>query len=253
MNKLLIANWKMNPSTESEATKLAKATDAEGVVVCPPYPFLSAVHTTLKKARIGAQDISWQERKDSTGEVSGFELKSFHVEYVIIGHSERRIQGETDEVVAKKLAAAIASGITPILCIGETLEEKEAGKTREVVDRQLRTAVSLIPADIGDAKSGLLIAYEPVWAISTNQSGESVTAVPEDARGVIHYMQGIVRGIPLTIQFLYGGSVNAKNLKSFLDIPEVAGVLVGGASLKPAEFKKMVTIADEVNNIINTH
>ena len=244
MSKLLIANWKMNPAKEAEAVKLAKAVDAENVIICPPFLFIEAVSKVVKKAAIGAQDVFWQESGAFTGEVSAAELNSLSAQHVIVGHSERRALGETDEQVAKKVSAALAQKITPILCIGETREQRDAGQTREVIDRQLRTALSLIPVELSSDKPTAYIAYEPVWAISTNhQAGDTAVATPQDAAGVIHYMQGIIRGVPIAPVFLYGGSVNITNLSGFLAVPEIAGALVGSASLKAAEFKKMIAIA----------
>ena len=241
----------MNPAKETEAIRLAKASDAGNVVVCPPFLFIEAVSKTLKKAAVGAQDMFWQESGAFTGEISGKELQSLKVQSVLIGHSERRALGETDEVVAKKIVAAFNQNITPILCVGETREERDGGQTMEVITRQLRTALSLIPAGAGEEKPLIYIAYEPVWAISTNQptspsqggAGAPRVATPEDAQSVIHYMQGIIRGAPVMPLFLYGGSVNAENLGLFLVCPEISGALVGGASLKPMEFKKMIKIA----------
>ncbi len=241
MGNILIANWKMNPEKESEAVKLAKAEDAVGVIICPPFPFISAVAKAVKKADIGAQDVFREEDGAFTGEVSASELQALSVSYVIIGHSERRqALGETDDMVAKKIAAAFAKKITPILCIGETRLERDEKRTREVIDRQLRSAFSLIPADSGDDKPLVYVAYEPVWAISSNQASTPVTAEPAEVASVINYMEGIIRGIPVTPVFIYGGSVNAKTLPSFLSYPEIAGALVGAASLQAGEFKKMI-------------
>jgi len=241
--KILIANWKMNPAKESEAVKLAKAVDEKNVVICPPFPFISAVAKVLENAEIGAQDVFWEETGAFTGEVSLDELQSLNVSHVIVGHSERRSLGETDEAVAKKLNASFAKKITPILCIGETRIERDEQKTKEVIDRQLRSAFSLIPAGGGDSKPLVYIAYEPVWAISSNQTGEPLSASPDDVVAVISYMQGIIRGVPITPIFLYGGSVNAKILVNFLDRPEIAGALVGAASLKSVDFKQMIKTA----------
>ncbi len=244
MNKLLIANWKMHPDTEAEAIKLAKASDAPEVIICPPFPFLSAVSKAVKKAAVGAQDMFWQESGAITGEVSASEIQSLGVRHSILGHSSRRQElGETDEIIAKKIAAALAQKVTPILCVGETRQERDSGRTREVIDKQLRTALSLIPADSGDERPLVYIAYEPVWAISTNQVGKPAVETPADAQEVIHYIQGIIRGAPITPLFVYGGSVTAENVGLFLVCPEFAGALVGGASLKSTEFKKMIKIA----------
>lgn len=244
MSKILIANWKMHPATEAEAVKLAKASDAANVVLCPPFPFLSAVSRSIKKAALGAQDMFWETTGPFTGEVSSEELQSFNVKHVILGHSERRSAlEETDEMIAKKVALALAQGITPILCIGETRMQHDSGQTTEVVNKQLRSAFSLIPADAGSAQPVVYIAYEPVWAISTNQVGAPVSESPADTQSVVRYMQGIIRGVPITPRFLYGGSVNERNLGDFLACPEIDGALVGGASVRATEFKKMITQA----------
>jgi triosephosphate isomerase len=260
MSKILIANWKMNPSSEKEAIKLAKASDFENVIVCPPFPFLGAVKKVLKKAILGAQDICFEAGGPFTGEVSGEQLKSMGVEYVIVGHSERRAHlSETDEIVAKKITATIEAGLTPIVCIGETRSERDKGQTREIIDRQIRMAFSLIPANGGNSKINktsvnqekfnVILTYEPVWAISTNQVTtpgelkEAESATPEIVQDMISYMEGIVRGLPIIPAFIYGGSVNADNLESFLKCPEIHGGLVGGASLKSVDFKKMIEIS----------
>ncbi len=245
MKKILIANWKMHPTTEVEARKLAKAADAEGVIVCPPFPFLSAVAKVIRKAQLGAQDVFWESEGAFTGEVSAGELKSLKVAAVIIGHSERRMHlGETDEQIAKKVGMALADGITPIVCVGETAGERDQGLTNEVVGRQLRAAFSQIPAGADTERPPIYIAYEPIWAISTNKVGAAAPdESPEDVARMVDYMQGIVRGLPIEPMFLYGGSVREDNLRSFLACPGVSGALVGGASLKPAEFKKMIAQA----------
>src|SRR3989344_8370843 len=145
MNKLIIANWKMNPTSLKEAEKLAQESDVEGLVICPPFLFLEEVSKIIKKAKLGAQDCFWEEKGAYTGEISPKELKSLGVEYVIIGHSERRQNlGETDEIVAKKIKAAVEEGLTPILCVGETRAERDAGKTKEVVERELKVGLSLV-------------------------------------------------------------------------------------------------------------
>ena len=244
MHKVLIANWKMNPAKDAEAVRLAKATDAAQVIICPPFPFLGTVARSVVDAQLGAQDVYWESAGAHTGEVSADELISVGVRFVIIGHSERRALGETDEQVAKKVAAAVMHGITPIVCIGESALEKEAGSTQSVVERQLRSALSLLPADTNrEAPPQVYIAYEPVWAISTNQVAGGAAATPEEVRRVIHYMQGVIRGAPVQPVFLYGGSVTAATLAGFLDVQEIGGALVGGASLKPAEFKKLIQCA----------
>lgn len=235
--KILILNWKMNPATLQEASVLAQASDHENVVVVPPFPFLSAVSEALIKARLGAQDLFWEEKGAFTGEVSAEELKSLGVSHVIIGHSERRHKlGETDEVIAKKLKAAVDFGLTPILCVGETEEEKNKGMQREVISRQMQSALCLVNDQLERSNKELFIAYEPVWAIGT---GDPET--PEGAAETIKYIKSLVAShCTMNARILYGGSVDSKNLKDFLSVKEIDGALVGGASLKIGEVEKMI-------------
>ncbi|MEK7115155.1 MAG: triose-phosphate isomerase [Patescibacteria group bacterium] len=237
--KLIVANWKMNPVSVAEAIELAEASDYDNFVICPPYPFLQAVKSVIKKAKLGAQDLFWSGPTGAyTGEVSAAELKKFGVEYVIIGHSERRKLGETNEMVAKKMAAAAKEGLIPILCIGETLEEKKAGLREKVLSEQLKIGFSEIEnwkLKIGN----LYIAYEPVWAISTNPNAEPDT--PEETQKVIKFISNLpnIQHLKSNIQFLYGGSVNAENAQSFLELKDISGALVGGASLKKDQIWKI--------------
>jgi len=246
MSKILIANWKENPMTAAEATTLAKASDAAAVIICPPHVFIAGVAKALKKAALGGQDGFYEPRGPFTGEVSMAQLAASGARYVIIGHSSRRAQGEDDITIAKKIVAAFEAGLTPILCIGETKEDRDGGKTKEVVDRQLRAAFSRIPAE-GEQTGGkeMYIAYEPVWAISTNRAkdGAPISDTPEEAQTIVRHLQGIVRGMPVAPKFLYGGSVDVENVGLFLICPEFSGALVGGASLRAGEFKKMIQIA----------
>lgn len=271
--KLLVANWKMNPASVAEATALAKATDYEGVVLCPPFPFLGAVGETIKKATLGAQDVFWQDPVGPfTGEISATELKSLGVQYVIIGHSERRRLGETDEIVGKKVAVALGVGLTPIACVGETAEEKSAGKKEGILSRQLAMVFSQQPA--ASSQQPIYIAYEPVWAISTNRDIDPERArrrinrdfaidTPANAVSTIDFLKeqivklGVegVNPAPFLdrdklprcgfvekrcgvnrIKFLYGGSVTAATASGFLQESAIDGALVGGAGLKPEEM-----------------
>lgn len=232
--KLIIANWKMNPVSVAEAVELAKASDYENFVICPPYPFLQAVKSVIKKAKLGAQDLFWSGPTGPyTGEISAAELKNFGVEYVIIGHSERRKMGETNEMIADKVSAAVKEGLIPILCIGETLEEKKAGLREKVLSEQLKIGLSLVVGHL----SLIYIAYEPVWAISTNPNAEPDT--PEETRKVLDFLKSNIQNLKSDIIFLYGGSVNADNIESFLQIPDISGALVGGASLKKDQLQKI--------------
>jgi len=234
MAKILILNWKMNPSTLEEALFLAMDSDYKNAVVTPPFPFIEEVGKILKKAKLGAQDLYWELKGAFTGEVSAKELKSVGVKYVIIGHSERRHKlGETDEMIAKKIKAAADSGLIPVLCVGETKKEKDAGQREKVIERQLKIGLS----QLSKVKSKmLLIAYEPVWAIGT---GDPET--PESALKTINYIKKLLKTTDKRLQtkVLYGGSVNSQNLSDYLKYKEVDGALVGGASLKKEEVKKM--------------
>lgn len=239
MGKLIIANWKMHPRTEREALALATASDHEGVVFCPPFPFIPALAKKLKRADMGAQDVFFEDEGAYTGQVSPKQLKGFKVSYVIVGHSERRRLGEDNDMVAKKVAAALKNGITPILCIGETKDEHVTGRTKEIVERQLELGLSLIGRQVPAAK--VIITYEPVWAISGDDPlVESDT--PENAGEVIAYIRERLKNIPVRAAVIYGGSVNLENIESFLAQAGIDGVLVGGASVR-SEFKQMVKIA----------
>ena len=250
MKKLVIANWKMNPKTEEESVQLAKGTDLEGAVIAPPYLFLSAVGDVLKNAVLGAQDVFYAHDGAHTGEVSVEELKSLGVQYVILGHSERRALGETDKEVARKVRAVIDGGLRAVLCVGELREVRDTGldAAREFVGKQLA-------ASLPDTKSyeltaeSLLVAYEPVWAISTNRSGAAET--PEDAAEMITFLKETLQ-LHLgnngdDVRVLYGGSVNAENAESFLSREEIDGALVGGASLGPDAFREIVRITKELS------
>ncbi len=239
MGKLIIANWKMNPVFLSKAEELAKASDVDGLIICPPFPFLKAVAKVIKKAKLGAQDLFWEEGGAYTGEVSAQQLKDVGVEYVIIGHSERRQNlGETDEMVAKKIVAALRSNLKPILCVGETRAEHDAGKTKEVVERELRIGLSLYPKP--HTLNPIIIAYEPIWAIGTGTPD-----TPENMLDMVEFMrrQASIRQLADKCQVIYGGSVTSENVEEFLKHKEISGALVGGASLKAEEIKKIVEIA----------
>jgi triosephosphate isomerase len=227
MNKLLVANWKANPKTRAEALKLARGIDHEGVVIAPPFPFLEDVNRVIHKAKLGAQDAFWLDGP-YTGEVSVDQLKKLGVKYVILGHSERRkTLNETDAIVNLKLKSAIDEGLIPVLCVGEGYEfRKDPEGAMKFINAQLRLDLF----GIHDFKR-LIVAYEPIWAIGTGLSDS-----PEHASNIAKAIKGWVGKVPV----LYGGSVNGSNAGKFLSLPEISGALVGGASLKPAEFKKIV-------------
>lgn len=240
--KLIIANWKMNPRTVKEAVALAKKADFRGAVLAPPFPFISAVLGSVKKAGVGAQDAFFEEAGPYTGEVSAAQLKSLGVRYVIIGHSERRALGDTEEMVSQKFSAAVRAGIRPILCVGERerklgVASSELGVEKVFVKQQLEP---VLQKTLNSQLSTLnfVIAYEPVWAISTTSGGRSDT--PEDAAEMISFIKSVLAERGLNPLVLYGGSVNGENARGFLERDEVDGALVGGASLKPEEFKRII-------------
>lgn len=227
MKKILFANWKMNPLSEQEAVKLARASDFKNAVIIPPFVFLKSVKNVLKNASLGAQDAFFEEKGAFTGEVSPMMLKKLGVRYVIVGHSEHRRLGESDEMIAKKVKAGIHAGLKVILCVGEPLSVYKKGKRamEEFIKKQLRF--------IKDKKN-LIVAYEPIWAVGTGKNAD-----PEDAVHMAQFIKNIV-----SVPVLYGGSTNSKNAKSFLEKKEIAGFLIGGASLNGKEFQKMINVAE---------
>ncbi len=246
MRKPIIAgNWKMN-MTPADAETLVSALiplvkDAKcDVVVCPPYVDLSVVSRLVKGTNIhlGAQNIHWAAKGAFTGEVSADMLKAFGVEYAIIGHSERRQYfGETDEGVNARAKAALAVGITPIICVGETLEQRESGVTAAFVSGQAKAALAGMSEE--DVKS-LVIAYEPIWAIGTGK-----TATADDANATIGVIRRAVaeafsQAVADEVRIQYGGSMNPKNASELMAMPEIDGGLIGGASLKAEDFSKVV-------------
>ena len=243
--KVIAGNWKMNMLPDAtirfidELTPLVKDTESE-VILCVPYTdlfyaLLTAQNTNIK---IGAQNMHWEESGAYTGEVSGQMLKAIGVEYVIIGHSERRQYfAETDETVNKKLKAAFKYGLKPIVCVGETLEEREAGKAEEIITSQTEKALEgLTDEQVADT----IIAYEPIWAIGTGK-----TATSEDANNAIKSIRNKISNIygqmvSKRVIIQYGGSVKASNAKELFTMSDIDGGLVGGASLKSEEFAKIV-------------
>lgn len=236
---LIAGNWKMNGSLQSviqlvEGIKSGDAGSAE-LAVCPPAVFLMKVGGMLEgsKVALGAQNICDQASGAYTGELSGAMLKEAGCQYAIVGHSERRaLYLESDELVAARFAMAQQSGVRPILCVGETLQEREAGITEQVVARQLQTVIDAQGiAAFGDC----VIAYEPVWAIGTGQ-----VATPEQAQAVHAFIRNMVAELDASVankvQILYGGSMNPTNASELLSQPDIDGGLIGGASLKAADF-----------------
>ncbi|MEJ2803865.1 triose-phosphate isomerase [Comamonadaceae bacterium PP-2] len=247
MPKTLIAgNWKMNGSLAANerlwlelAAGLAESgTGAAQAALCVPAVYLEQMQALMAQSGValGAQDVSAQASGAYTGEVSAAMLQDFGVQYVIVGHSERRqYHGETDAVVAAKARAALDAGIVPIVCVGETLEQREAGETASVVGGQLAAVLAVLGADAARA----VVAYEPVWAIGTGR-----TASPEQAQEVHASLRAqLVDAGAQDVPLLYGGSMNAANAASLLAQPDVNGGLIGGASLKAADFLKIIASA----------
>ena len=245
MKKLIAGNWKMNGSLAANQQLLHElgawlsGKPACDVAVCVPAAYLAQVQT-LKVAALdlGAQDVSAQMAGAFTGEISAAMLKDFGVRYAIVGHSERRqYHGESDALVSSKAKAALAAGITPIVCLGETLVEREAGRTEDVVKRQLAAVIH----DNGHCISEIVVAYEPVWAIGTGR-----TASPEQAQAVHSLLRAQLKAATdqsARIKILYGGSMNAANAASLLSQPDIDGGLIGGASLKAADFLSIIALA----------
>jgi triosephosphate isomerase len=236
--KLVAGNWKMHGSLAENAALLSALKPAlAGVeaVVCVPFPYLAQAQSELAGSSIawGAQNLSEHSKGAYTGEVSASMLRDFGCGYVIVGHSERRsLYGESDQQVAAKFIAAQAGGLIPVLCVGESLEERESGITEQVVARQLNAVISA--AGIG-ALANAIVAYEPVWAIGTGK-----TASPEQAQAVHAFIRGKVAGLDAAIAdglvIQYGGSVKAANAAELFAQPDIDGGLIGGASLVAQEF-----------------
>ncbi len=268
-SKLIVGNWKMNGSLAANAALLEALQQGTGgashvrVVVCPPLAYLAQVQASLANSPIGsnisqvslnnagsatgtgismgAQDVSAHESGAYTGEVSASMLQELGARYVLVGHSERRqYHGESDATVAAKAQRALACGVTPIVCVGETLAEREAGKTEEVVKRQLAAVIHVN----GHCISEIVVAYEPVWAIGTGK-----TATVQEAQQVHAVLRAQLKAATShdqRILILYGGSMNAANAASLLVQPDIDGGLIGGASLKAPDFLKIIESAAAV-------
>ncbi|OGA20107.1 MAG: triose-phosphate isomerase [Betaproteobacteria bacterium RIFCSPLOWO2_12_FULL_63_13] len=242
MRAVLVAgNWKMHGSLAANQALLDAlkarlgSRDGIGYAVCSPFPYLYQVATSLAGSAIswGAQNLSEHDVGAYTGEVSGAMLREFGCRYVIVGHSERRgLYGETDQQVAAKFMAAQRAGLTPILCVGETLEQRDRGDTQAVVGRQLEAVLNSAGVS---AIENAAIAYEPVWAIGTGK-----TATPAQAQGAHEYIRGLVAGrdksLAAGLSILYGGSVKPDNARELFAMPDVDGGLIGGAALVADDF-----------------
>jgi len=242
MKKIIAGNWKMNTNL-AEAISLAEAIDANvqkydrEVIIFPPFVYLSEIKKILKNVKLGSQNCYYEEEGAFTGEISAQMIADF-ANYVIVGHSERRhILGETDEGVAKKIKAVFSTGLIPILCIGETEQEKNNQQTFEVIKKQLISALSNLRYDF---LKKIIIAYEPVWAIGTGQVCDLKTAekVAQDIRNIIDELAG--EPIASSLPILYGGSVKSDNSSDFINSDFINGVLVGGASLSAKDFIKII-------------
>ena len=243
--KVIAGNWKMNMlpneaiSFIQEFEPLVKNTENE-VILCVPYTdlFYVLLNTQGTNIKVGAQNMHFEENGAYTGEVSAKMLKSIGVQYVIIGHSERRAYfAETDETVNKKVKTALTHDLTPIICVGETLEQKEKGLTKEIITKQTRLALEGLS---NEQVEKIIIAYEPIWAIGTGKTAtsedanESVKAIREEISKI--YGQNTAERVIIQ----YGGSVKSSNAKELFETSDIDGGLVGGASLKPQEFAKIV-------------
>jgi len=250
-HNLVVANWKMNPESPEEAKKVfngaklaAKGLKNTDVIVCPPFPFISLFSKTAlpKNLFLGAQNVSTEIKGAFTGEVSAEMIKNFGAKFVIVGHSERRAMGESNEIVRKKLQITFDTGLTPILCIGEKERDKE-GTHLSFIKNQIKECL------VGLHKKyliGITIAYEPIWAIGKSYK-EAMS--PTDIHVTVLYIKKVLteiygRDIANSAKILYGGSVEAENAYEMLDIGNIEGFLVGHASLVPEEFKKVIQVAD---------
>jgi triosephosphate isomerase len=247
MRRVIIAgNWKMNNtvgesiSLVKELKKLVKDVEDREIIVCPPFTSLAAVGAELKGSNIelGAQNMHFEKQGAFTAEVSPLMLKEIDVKYVIIGHSERRhVFNEDDELINKKIKSALENGLKPIFCVGETLKEREAGKTKQIVKEQVNKGLDGIEKK---EMKNLVIAYEPVWAIGTGKN-----ATPQQAEEVHLYIRELLKSmfddkIAEETVILYGGSVKPDNAKELISQDDIDGALVGGASLDAKKFERIV-------------
>jgi triosephosphate isomerase len=246
--RFVAGNWKMNGSLRANAGLLGalkaglNGSDGAIHVVCVPFPYLGQVSEALSGSHIawGAQNVSEHDSGAYTGEVSGAMLKEFGCRYAIVGHSERRaLFGEDDSCVAAKFVAARSAGLTPILCVGESLEQRERGETERIVARQIDAVIGAAGAD---ALAEAVLAYEPVWAIGTGKN-----ATPQQAQDVHAFVRKRLAvhdaGLAANVTILYGGSVKPSNAKELFAMPDIDGGLIGGASLAAADFIAICTAA----------
>jgi triosephosphate isomerase len=243
--QLVVGNWKMNGNLQINAELLASVVNSwQGehkaeVVVCPPHSYLMQAHELIAHSPIllGAQNVSQYDGGAYTGEVSAGMLADLHCKFVIIGHNERRrMQGETDEQIAQKFMAAQRAKLTPILCVGESLEQRESGHHLDVIGQQLQAVFAHTGREVF---AHAVVAYEPVWAVGTGK-----TATPEQAHEVHHFIRERLGDIAEVVRILYGGSVKAHNAEQLFALTDIDGALLGGASLDAEEFLKICKAAD---------
>ena len=242
MKKIVVANWKMNPGSLNEAKaifnrvkKVAGKMSKIETVICPPFTYISNLKSQISNLKIGAQNLFWAEKGAYTGEISVSILKDAGVKYVIIGHSERRELGETDEIINKKIKTGLSSGLKVVFCVGEKTRDKD-GQYLNFVKNQINKGLKNIPKKLF---SNLLVAYEPVWAISSQKRAKADN--PESAlKMAVFIKRTLLKKIPV----LYGGSVSPDNAAGFLFKSGMNGLLVGGQSLIPENFNKILKIAN---------
>lgn len=250
---LIVANWKMNPDAPGRAVLLANKIERSlarirnvDVVLAPPFPFLLPIAAVVKRTKLGAQNVFWEDAGAYTGEVSWRQLKHIKINHVIIGHSERKLfLNETDEMIHNKVRALLENGMTPILCVGE--RERIGDDIPEIVGTQIKAALKGIKKTF---IKKLVIAYEPIWAISTMPDARPDT--PASAFRAVIYIRKIMselygRNIGEEVRIIYGGSVKAKNIRAFLEEGRMQGALVGGASLDAVEFAEIAASASRVS------
>ncbi len=240
--RIIIGNWKMNPVTEREAVKLAKASDKIGVVLCVPFIFLSAVKKVLKKAKLGAQNCFYEENGAYTGEVSAGMLYNMGARYVILGHSERRALGESNGDINKKIKASLPAGLVPILCVGE----KERDENHEYLNFIKTQLEECLQGVVKNSVSKIIIAYEPVWALSSTVNRHDF--IPSEfleikifIKKILSDMFGVKTKLPAII---YGGSVHPDNTLAFIRDGQADGLLPGRDSLDPKKFSEIIKICE---------
>jgi triosephosphate isomerase len=251
MNKLIVANWKENPKTEKEALSIFSATlkikkKLNNIVICPPSIYLKTISDLINKKKIkdfvslGAQNVFWEDAGPYTGEISPKMLKDIGAKYAIVGHSERRFWfNETDATIKRKIKACVSCGIIPILCVGEPLEIRQKGinAVKKFIGDQIKNSLN----DSGKYLKKVIIAYEPIWAIGNENNAESKD-IFDIAIFVKRELLNINKSSNYNPMFLYGGSVNHKNISNYLKYKEIDGALVGGASLNKNEWEKIINI-----------